>query len=160
MPLYPKLREKSRLKRKGWSSWVRAMVPYLPQESQHCFEKRNGNTGYLCKNVKKAIPEYCGIYEWRAKGTSDDQPNVVVYVGRSSGGQDFGLRERILEYCTNGSHKDQLINDALEKGFELWVRTKRAKSPDDAENKEKELLDKYNYAWNISNNGLRDVLSQ
>lgn len=78
---------------------------------------------------------------------------------------------RILEYCTNGSHKDDLINDALRRGYELQVRVKvvgRMWNPvrriwhpreEVAENEENKLLATYNYAWNKRNNGqIREIL--
>ena len=36
--------------------------------------------------------------------------------------QHGALKGRIFEYHTNGSHKRDLINDALSRGYELWVR--------------------------------------
>ena len=65
------------------------------------------------------------------------------------------MSERIREYCVNGSHKRDLINDALKKGYELWVRVKptgiNARAA--AERAENALLAKYDYVWNIRNNG-------
>jgi hypothetical protein len=65
-----------------------------------------------------------------------------------------------MEYCRDGSHKSKLIDDALEKGYELWVRVKATTGlRDRAEDIENDLLSKYNYAWNIRENiGVRDVL--
>jgi len=72
------------------------------------------------------------------------------------------IKRQNLEYCTNGSHKKDLINDALERGYELWVRVKistpRRNCREDAERMENELLAKYNYAWNIRNNAVRSIL--
>ena len=34
------------------------------------------------------------------------------------------LRRRINEYCTNGSHKEDFMNETLTEGYELWVRVK------------------------------------
>lgn len=151
------LREHFSLPQEGWSHWVRALIPFVPEGGQHHYEERNGNNGYICTNVKTAIPHHCGIYEWRAvKGDHE----VVVYIGSTCRNRPSpSLKERILEYCNNGAHKKDLINDALERGYELHVRTKSAKSQQDAEDQENVLLKKYNYTWNIRNNhALRDIL--
>lgn len=101
--------------------------------------------------------ESCGIYEWqtRKKGCR----NSVVYVGSTCRSKEGALIDRILEYCRNGSHKADRINKALNRGYELWVRVKEvargphAKAPKvRAESMENDLLDKYNYTWNIRNN--------
>ena len=58
--------------------------------------------------------------------------------------------------------KKDLINDALGRGYELWVRVKMSTATYDcdldAERMENELLAKYNYAWNIRNNATRGIL--
>ena len=51
-----------------------------------------------------------------------------------------------------------MINEALRRGYTLEVRYKVANNEEDAKAQENELLEKYNYAWNIRNNGLRDIL--
>ena len=75
-------------------------------------------------------------------------------------GNPGSLRAKILEYCNNGSHKEALINEALEKGYELWVRVKTSnQSRVSAEQMENELLETYDYAWNVRNNdAIRDIL--
>lgn len=87
------------------------------------------------------------------------QPNHVVYVGSTCSCKPGSLRDRILEYCRSGSHKDDLMNDALRRGYGLWVRVKSARDKETAEDLENELLDHYNYAWNVRCNGeLRRIL--
>ena len=53
-------------------------------------------------------------------------------------------------YCKNGSHKQDLINNALSKGYELWVRVKivegRNPSRENAEAMENALFNRYDYA--------------
>ena len=84
--------------------------------------------------------------------------------------QDFcrakprALGDRILEYCEDGSHKSAIINKALQRGYELWVRVKTSGRSSDrsrktAGNMENELLQRYNYAWNVRNNAIRDILT-
>lgn len=157
-------REDSHLPKEGWSSWVKAMVPLDPGlEHRRGLEHRGGpdQVGLICSSIRDAFSNqarHCGIYEWRAKGTKDRQPNHVVYLGSTCRGKVGALRARILEYCTNGSHKRDLINDVLRGGYELWVRVKIAggRNPrEKAENMENELLAKYDYAWNIRDNGER-----
>ena len=157
------LRENSHVPTEGWSGWKRAMVP--PQTESRNLQPRGQNqVGYICPGIRNAFPdeaEHCGIYEWQARKAG--QPNRVVYVGSTCRGKAGALRDRILEYGRNGSHKKDLVNDALRKGYELWVRVKVSKAREncrkDAERMENELLAKYNYAWNIRNNvAVRSIL--
>ena len=157
------LRENSRLPTERWSDWKRAMVEVSPQAVG--YEPRGSNqVGFICSSIREAFPgqaQKCGIYEWQAR--SSDQPNRVVYVGSTCRSKRGSLRDRILEYCTSGSHKEDLINNALGKGYELWVRVKistaKNNCKEDAERMENELLAKYDYAWNIrQNNGIRKIL--
>ena len=160
-----RLRENSNLPTEGWSHWVRAMVRDLPARGQQHFERRRGrNVGFICRNVNGVfVNDGCGIYEWQARAP---ERNKVVYVGctcrrRAGGIPDASLSDRIREYCVNGSHKRDLINDALRKGYELWVRVKRTgvNARATAERAENALLAKYDYAWNIRNNGaVRSIL--
>ena len=166
------LRENAHLPVEGWSHWVRAMVPAEEPEEmvgQHYEHRSAGETGVMCSNIRIALPDKmnkCGIYEWQARGTFEGQPDkVVVYVGSTCTAKRGSLRTRVLQYCTNGSHKSALINDALERGYELWVRVKTS-GPNNMNNKllaeemENELLENYNYAWNIRNNGAyRNILN-
>ena len=162
MATHRALREQSHLPTEGWSDWVRAMVPDISPAGRQRYEERD-TEGYMCRYIRDAFPEYadyCGIYEWRAKGTFPNQPNFVVYIGSTCRSKPGALRKRILEYCNNGSHKAVQIDDALGRGYELWVRVKRADGRrKSAEDRENELLDKYDYAWNIRRNEkLREIL--
>ena len=157
------LRENSHVPTEGWSGWKRAMVPR--QIEGHNLQPRGENQfGFICSSIRNAFPDqakHCGVYEWQARKSG--QPNRVVYVGSTCRGKEGALRDRILEYCRNGSHKKDLINDALDEEYELWVRVKISQPSQnckaDAEKMENELLAKYNYAWNIRNNGeVRSIL--
>lgn len=157
-----RLREKSHLPTADWSVWERAMVP--PEIVGSNLKQRRNQVGLYCSSIKNAFPdqaEHCGIYEWAAR-LPGQHNNRVVYVGSTCRGKRGSLRDRILEYCRNGSHKKDLINDALERGYELWVRVKisapRRNCREDAERMENELLAEYNYAWNIRNNAVRSIL--
>ena len=53
------------------------------------------------------------------------------------------------------------MNEALFRGYELWVRVKIAGGDDSrqyAEDMQNEILSQYNYAWNVRNNARRDIL--
>ena len=157
-------REKSNPPKAGWSDWEQAMVPALREGVDE--PRGPGQDGFMRNSVRSAFPDlaqHCGIYEWRAKGTLRGQPNHVVYLGSTCRGKQGALRGRILEYCRNGSHKKDLINDALKKGYELWVRVKKVegKNPSrkDAEAMENVLLNAYDYAWSTRINGqIRKIL--
>ena len=128
----------------------------IPLEARGTEPRGDGQVGFMCTNIRSAFPgeaRHCGIYEWRAKGTRAHQPNYVVYVGSTCRGKPGALRRRIIEYCTNGSHKEDLMNEALGNEYELWVRVKISQGRESAENMENELLEKYDYAWNVRNNG-------
>jgi hypothetical protein len=168
-----KLREDSDLPTEGWSDWTRAMVPAKSpsRAEKEDFRRRPGNRrGFVCiTDMKDVFDKYdCGIYEWMAVGTKGRHETKVVYIGSTCREKPGALKYRIKEYCSNGSHKSELIDGALEKGYELWVRVKpsgrskvRAKNLENAEKLENDLLSKYNYAWNIRDNiGLRDVLPE
>lgn len=159
--------EGSRLLTAGWSHWEQAMVP-LDRGLDH-----RGNPdqeGLMCSSIKTAFPieaKCCGIYEWAAVGTFLGQPDhVVVYVGSTCRDKPGALRRRILEYCNNGSHNKDLINEALERGYEFWVRVKIVtgchpykEDAEVAEDMENKLLDRYDYAWNVRRNGrVRNIL--
>lgn len=126
--------------------------------------KRGRNhKGFILKNFVKGknsleMDKHCGIYEWRAKRTKCNQPNRVVYLGSTCPqGSRYGakLGSRILGYLGHGNHIAKLMDDALERGYELQVRSKKAKNQEDARKQERKLLKKYNYAWNKRSNGGR-----
>ena len=156
-------REDSHLPTAGWSNWRMAMVPDEEGHDPQNLKARTGS-GFIWRNIRAAFPDYgrrCGIYEWQAQ--RGDQPNRVVYVGSTCWDKPGALKGRILQYCTNGSHKRVLIDDALNRGYELWVRVRPVNVGSNrhtrAQNEENELLARYDYAWNIRNNGeVRHIL--
>ena len=83
---------------------------------------------------------------------TDKSPVATEYEGINSRTKR-AIYERFREYTGSGSHKKDLIKQALDDGYELQVRAKpsanRGKSVED----EAELLSRYNYPWNVKNNG-------
>lgn len=149
----------------GWSEWVLAMTPNERPEFPTQRSNEAGRIGYRLKTIKALrekfsfpIDQPCGIYEWKVvKGKDEGKEEYVVYIGCTCRNrQDASIIDRIWEYCLNGSHKKERINDALSKGYELWVRVKesgdhgavidtRRRAAEDDENK---ILLCYDYAWN------------
>ena len=151
-------REMSRLPRKGWSNWIKAMVPDYTA-GKNLKRRRPNQIGFISSSIRKAFPRFaqlCGVYEWRAKRPLLGQhKNKVVYLGNTC--KPGALKGRIESYCRNGSHKADLMNDALLRGYELSVRFQptRVRRKRNAERMERKLLSEYNYAWNKRNNGNR-----
>ena len=144
-----------------WSDWVVAMTP----------DKRNRNfrgrttaeyvrPGYKItkEELKRQFVDQnpCGIYEWMARHTRTGE-QYVVYIGSTCRSKSGNFINRIHEYCTNGAHKEDLIDSALENGYELLVRYKGSgdstvahnHNKSRAEHDENVVLKCYDYAWNI-----------
>ena len=157
MPRQKTRREDGRPRKEGWSDWSEAMVPF-PFDGVKNRAPRN--LGYIVRAIERAFPDKarrCGIYEWKAE--KPGRRSVVVYVGSTCRDKPGSLRARINEYCRDGSHKSELINDALHRGYTLLVRVKVARSSEKAEELENALLDRYDYAWNTRGNGaIRHIL--
>ena len=151
-----------------WSQWRKAMVP---MSSGYTENRGPGQAGYMWSNIRNelnGLVGLCGIYEFQVRGTLPHHlQSAVVYVGstcrrQADGGQCRRLNNRIINYCRHGNHKEDLINDALRRGYELWVRYKQAGSAEQAQAWENTLLAAYDYAWNKrcngGNNGIRYIL--
>ena len=143
-----------------WSLWTRAIVP--TRHGSYTENRGPDQPGYMWSNIRKVLDEVaglCGIYEFQARGTLPGQlQSAIVYVGSTCPrGADRGLcrrlNSRIINYCKYGNHKEDLINDALSRGYELWVRYKQARSAEEAQAWENTLLAMYDYSWNVRNNG-------
>ena len=153
----------------GASDWVLAISP----KQVDGFIKRTTSAhpqlrGYkitkpnLKKQLQNEVERYaCGIYEWKATKT---KKSFVVYIGSTCRGKAGNFIERIMDYCHTGSHKTDHIEDALKKEYQLWVsfRGSCGRAPCNvhcatkknqlaAEKDENNLLEKYDYAWNIRN---------
>ena len=152
-----------------WSEWKKAMVPHetVDETGAELTEERGRNQkGYMWSDIDDELCEVgrlCGIYEFQVKGNPEEGQlkSAVVYVGstcprKKDDGVCLRLKSRIIGYCKYGNHKKGLINDALRRGYELWVRYKQAGSAEEAQEWENDLLNKYDYAWNKRGNGGND----
>lgn len=154
---------------RGWSDWIWAMAPENTRR-QNILERGNNQKGVVNANLadslrqaNRGVDGLCGIYEWRATEEYGTNPSVV-YLGSTCppapGPGPWHLENRIVAYTRHGNHKAELINDVLTRGCELWVRFKTAPAHQVASRMENELLSKYNYPWNIRNNGVRPILGR
>ena len=170
LAMFRKLRETSNLEREGWSGWIFSMAPKETQRRRtNLRERGRGREGFrntkLRDELRKQnnnVEDLCGIYEWRATKDGGTAPKVV-YLGSTCPrgcGQWQKMASRIEKYTKDGNHKAELINDALSKGYELWVRFKPANGDEkEARRMENDLLNEYDYAWNIRlNDRLRHIL--
>ena len=143
----------------SWSQWMRAMVPTSSRFTENRGPRQEGYMWSNIRNELNGVAGLCGIYEFQVRGTLPHHlQSAVVYVGSTcqrpaDGGQCRRLNSRIINYCRHGNHKADLINDALSRRYELWVRYKQAGSAEQAQAWENTLLATYNYAWNVRNNG-------
>ena len=143
-----------------WSRWYTILVP-----------DNRGHEGMIDDTNLNALRQInCCIYEWRAVRGNE---SYVVYIGstcRNSCRRDSGtcpctrrcsLYIRVNEYATTGSHKERLIDDALEEGFRLQVRYNICETPKEAHALENDHLDEFDYAWNKRRNGrIRRILQE
>ena len=124
-------REHSHLPTARWSDWERAMVPRGPQTVGKNRERGGPNqVGFMCSSIRNAFPwvrpDTAEFMNGQLREHCPINPimNYVVYFGNTCAVKPGASRGRILDYCTNGSHKPALINYALGRGYELWVRVK------------------------------------
>ena len=139
----------------NWTKW-RTIMSINPIEGLGQYKDRSGEAiGLKYTEQLNAFQDDCGIYELRIVLNSrrGQQKIIVVYVG-SSCGTGKGVRSRLKDYARDGSHKKRYINAALKNGAIIEAR---AKTTDACDKKtsgewENELLEKYDYVWNIRNN--------
>ena len=166
---YPSYREKTRstslcripedvaIPVKDWSGWQKLIVPKKDLGGEYN-NRNDGHEGSYRKGGHLPGNGECGIYEW--KMVNPDVEEVIVYLGSSCSKRAAPLKYRILRYCRDGGHKAELINNALRQGYELHVRYQLFKGVEQAKNAENYLLERYNYAWNIRRNGIREPLRE
>ena len=109
--------------------------------------------------VKRSGRTLWNLIEFQVRETLPHHlQSAVVYAGstcprQTDGGEWSRLKSRIINYCRHGNLKAFQVNDALSRGYELWVRYKQARSGEEAKAWENTLLAMYDYAWNVRNNG-------
>ena len=142
-----------------WSRWQKLMVP--EKGLGRDYKNRNkGNHGSYREGRYLPGDGVCGIYEWKIANPEVEEDSYIVYLGSSCNEENAPLRNRILQYCKNGSHKQKEINYSLRKGYQLYVRYREFEGNDEANEAENYLLGKYNYAWNEHNNAIREPIRQ
>ena len=134
------------------------------------WEKREGCLGFKLSidSLKSKFPpeEYkYGLYEIMAQRRTrletaavfdiNDFERVALYLGNSARKTKVGVYNRVHEYCKNGSHIRNLVEDALDKGYDLLFRVASVRKRKDTKTFEGKLLDEYDYAWNSNRNGER-----
>ncbi|MGD0080830.1 MAG: hypothetical protein ABSB80_09325 [Methanoregula sp.] len=95
------------------------------------------------------LPVYDGpaIYQLGVRNPNGGSVSTK-YLGRAD-----KLRTRISSYARDGSHLwNDVINPTLNKGYTLYYRYYKVKTPEQVRILEKEHLLKKNYDWNIQNN--------
>lgn len=149
----------------GFTRWTTVMRQR--RRGKHRYVRRQGQEGFYrstwANGVMADVVAQCGIYELKVVINGKHK---VVYVGCTCRcREDASLKMRVNEYLQNGSHKARLINRALRRGAEICVRVKPCgqrgnlnQRRERAEGMEKDLLARYDYAWNKrENNAIRRI---
>ncbi len=71
----------------------------------------------------------------------------IVYVGETS-----NEKKRMAAYARHGSHLSKIICWHLQRGWDLYYRARMAQSKDDAARMQDNLLDRWDYDWNLKLN--------
>ena len=145
-----------------WKDWTKIVVPGN-KPTKNLKIRNKGHSGRMHKkNLASLKDKGCSVYEF---SIVNDQTKYVVYIGRTCmqscnrsscsimPNDHCSLKTRITTYARNGSHKSVEINNAVNRNFSLYVRYMPCKTIEDAQTRENEYLTKYDYAWNIQNNG-------
>ncbi|XP_013390606.1 uncharacterized protein LOC106159000 [Lingula anatina] len=166
----------------AWSEWLPAMIPstlraWFPMTEDNLIyhtlweeeelRQRPNYKSYYCDSVRESLRgKRCGIFEL---GIKIGDTYAAVYLGSTlrhpKRNYTDALRHRIEEFLQNSKNpKAKEIEAALSSQFALYVRYKEIKKPEGdvttnkdentwAENAENDLLDSYDYAWNVRRNG-------
>ncbi|KAG8376112.1 hypothetical protein BUALT_Bualt09G0029500 [Buddleja alternifolia] len=124
---------------------------------------KQGAEKYRTQNLPSLI-SCAGVYELgigisrpqsgRGPRILDSSSVVPVYLGQAD-----NLRNRLQQYGRDGAHLGKegpgLFTDIFSKGLPIVYRCAPVKSKKEAEITEKQLLDKFDYAWNKGSNGAR-----
>ena len=125
-----KPKRESKADDKDFSDWVLFMQRYGSPE----VVKRRDEIGYVSKNWTMLLRYQlngCGIYEIQIR-RAYIKPKIV-YVGSTCRKRnDCSLERRLSEYTRNGSHKKELIDQALRWKYDIYVRIKKLEIRSDA----------------------------
>ena len=112
-----------------WSSWKKIAI----------------KKGFYSENLP--IHDGPAIYELGV-GNPNGGAVSAKYLGRAD-----NLRARISTYARDGSHLwDEVINPTLNRGYALYYRYYKVKTPEQVRVLERKHLMAKNYNWNIQNN--------
>ena len=151
-----KLRENSNLQfpqGQHWSTWKRAMVPLY--NGTNTVNRHQNQAGFIWKYIL-----YDGNLRMASYSTGPAKSSRLRWKHVLKLWPLWTTaKQNIVGYCSHGNHKADLINDALTRGYTLEVRYNQAWNETQARELENELLDMYDYAWNVRRNGnIRAVL--
>lgn len=140
----------------SWSRWYTALLPKAPNRSPMYEKREEGDDVVIYKEIRNRFVGRAGyddgIYELSV--LKKGKPRYVVYIGAAHRKGPGSISERILEYCTSGSHKDKLINKAMSRGYKLLARARNIHgSREFVYQCEDSYLERYDYAWNKRKNG-------
>jgi len=125
------------------------------------FLKRENGEHFFYKPVINFLEDQtASVYEFQARGSG---PSQVVYCGSTCKERgDKTIRNRIQTYLSNGAHKADAIEDALNRDYEIWIRILPCPGMKMACELENELLRTADYAWNMRDNGgrIRSILKE
>ena len=130
-----------------WTKWIAIIKPKITPEEHSKGWIRKRENWHTKSAVLQQFDGTSDIYELRLhKGRN----KCVVYIGSSCA--KGGLRYRLSQYATNGSHKALLIQKALSARVTIEARACTLKDCETARARENEILAKYDYLWNRRRN--------
>lgn len=140
------------LDRHSFSGWTVLILPVKEDGYVKRLNTRSSgeNKGFRLADLDGGghVPDLGGVYEMAVSGGAEVRGLRVVYVGMTE--QKDGLRGRLEQYATRGSHLRERINEAIDKAQSLWVRWKVIMGSPEAE--EDYYLRTYDYEWNTMKN--------
>ncbi|XP_021751269.1 protein EFFECTOR OF TRANSCRIPTION 2 [Chenopodium quinoa] len=165
----PRLKRENYRQTKHDTAFSKWKILIGPSDWVNYEAKKEGAERYRVAN----LPSVCnpGLYEigvavchsdsGRDVSKLDTEFIVVVYLGQAD-----NVRSRLQDYGRNGSHLINgcgLFKEIFSRGYPIVYRWAPLKSKSDAERTEAKLLERFDYAWNKVNNGVRrpnDVLTK
>lgn len=108
----------------GWTTWRKIA------NRQHCFPESLDYDGPSCYELAIAGPRAGALR--------------VVYAGET-----VNERQRMMDYAIHGSHKAEIINWHLKRGWSLWYRACAKPSKTKARAMQDRLLFRFHYDWNV-----------